>query len=262
MEVKAQEGGHFYDSEGNPCYTVIAKNGNPRPSTLADCRKNNWYPSTTTILGVVAKPGLEAWKIKQAIMSALTLPRLPDESEDDFLVRVEADYKEQGKKAMQKGTDIHASLERAYGGDLYSPEHEVYVASVKKAILDYFGEQKWIAEKSFAHPLGFGGKIDSASLDDETASGIVLDYKTTEFSEEQAKKGKVGGYSDQCMQLCAYSAGLGIQIPRLANVYVSTNNPGLVHILEWSSEDIQKGWEMFTCLLRYWQLEKGYKPNV
>jgi len=255
MEIKQvtpAESTHWYDADGNPAYEVQAKDGSMRPTTLRDARKLNLRPSVTTILGILAKPGLDAWKQNQTIDAALTLPRLEGESLDDFKVRVIQDSKEQGRKASQLGTDIHASLDKAYQGLPYDPEHDVYVKAVQEAVFLKYGDQKWIAEKSFSHPLGFGGKIDLAS------ENIVIDFKTTGFTDPK----KVGGYDEHLMQLAGYATGLCIQNPILANVYASTTVPGLVHIIEYTEEEAKRGWEMFALCLRLWQVSKGYFPNA
>ena len=58
ITVRASESSHWYTREGAPKYTVEAKNGNLRNTTLADARKMNLVPSVTTIIGCAAKPGL------------------------------------------------------------------------------------------------------------------------------------------------------------------------------------------------------------
>jgi hypothetical protein len=100
-------------------YTVKAKDGTDRPTTLRDARKLNLVPSVTTIMSVAAKPGLEAWKMNQMMMAALTLPRAPDEPEADFIDRIQKDAKEQAKMAAERGTAIHEALEKFYEGILY-----------------------------------------------------------------------------------------------------------------------------------------------
>ena len=72
---------HWYGKDGSPRYTVTAKDGSDRPTTLRDARKLSLVPSVTTILKVAAKPGLEMWKLEQMLLAALTLPQRPDEDE-------------------------------------------------------------------------------------------------------------------------------------------------------------------------------------
>jgi len=60
-------------------YTVEAKKGGQRNTTLRDARTMNLVPSVTTILNIAAKPALLAWMQQQVLYAALTLPRRPDE---------------------------------------------------------------------------------------------------------------------------------------------------------------------------------------
>lgn len=267
METKviASESGHWYTKDGESAYEVQAKDGSSRPTTLRDARKNSLVPSVTTILGIISKPGLDAWKQNQAIDSALTLPMLDGESLDDFKIRVIKDAKEQGRNAAQLGTDIHASLDKAYSGKDYDPAHEVYVKAVQEAVFLKYGEQDWMAEKSFAHGLGFGGKIDLACevamIDGSTLAqsntGIVIDFKTSSFTEDKIK---TLGYDEHIFQLAAYATGLCIQRPILANVYVSTVTPGLVFIKEYTQEESDWGWACFSSFLNAWKILKKYQP--
>lgn len=225
-----------------------------RGTTLRDARKLGLYPSVTTVLQVLAKPGLDAWKQQQTILAAMTLPRIEGESLDDFASRVIQDSKAQGQAAAQLGTSIHASLDKAYSGLPYDPEHDVYVKAVQEAIFFRWGPMKWESERSFASPLGYGGKVDLHS------KSIVLDFKTTQFDQEKVDKKQVGGYDEHLMQLAAYDSGLELDCATLANVYVSTSVPGLVHIVEYSPDDSCRGISMFDLALRIWQLQKNYKP--
>ena len=54
---------HWYDREGKPQHFVPSKNGKLRASTLRDARKHGWMPSVTSVLDIMAKPGLDQWKI-------------------------------------------------------------------------------------------------------------------------------------------------------------------------------------------------------
>ena len=70
----AAESGHWYKADGTPAYTVLAKSGAERPTTLRDARTLNLYPSVTTIIRLAAAPGLERWKLNQFGLALLTLP--------------------------------------------------------------------------------------------------------------------------------------------------------------------------------------------
>src|SRR2546430_6066581 len=115
-KVLPSEACHWYTKQGAPCYEVTAQNGTMRPTTLADARKLDLVPSVTTIINSAAKPGLQQWKLQQMLLAALTLPRLGSESIEDFSQRVILDSEEEGKKAMNRGTELHAAIERFISG--------------------------------------------------------------------------------------------------------------------------------------------------
>ena len=236
-------------------YQIEGANGKIRNTTLRDARKHNLIPSVTTILNVAAKPGLENWKMQQVLFAALTLPKRDQESETEYIDRIIADSKEQGRAAADAGTDIHASIENYFDKKVILG-HEEHVRGVEKAIKESFGEHKWICESSFGHTLGFGGKCDmhTRSSDDKW-TGVILDIKTKEFTDPE----KVEGYDEHVMQLAAYRMGLDMLKARCANVFVSRSVPGLVKIIEWSEDDIQRGWKMFSSLLEFWQFKNDYR---
>ena len=76
MKIIPERASHWYFQDGRPCHQVQAKSGNGlRDATLRDARTLGLYPSVTSILNIIAKPQLEAWKQEQGIIAALTLPR-------------------------------------------------------------------------------------------------------------------------------------------------------------------------------------------
>jgi len=249
-EPRASESQHWYTRDGVPRYTVIGKNGKERNTTLRDARTENLVPSVTTILNVAAKPALTAWLMNQVLMAALTLPKLTEESDADYCQRVMQDSKEQGKAAANEGTDIHAAIQGYYEGQVVRA-HEQSVQGCVDRLQSHFGNKPWIAERSFGHELGFGGKAD---LFTNVGDGIVVDVKSKEFSDPD----KVDAYDEHLMQLAAYRVGLGVPKARCANVFVSRSVPGLAVVKEWSAEDIDRGWLMFVHLLTFWQLKNKH----
>ena len=97
--IEREEPSHWYLRDGRPFHSVPTIDGLTRPVTLRDARKTLALPSVTNLLGILAKPGLDAWKVEQGIIAALTLPRDPAEPLDQFAKRVAIDSKEQVVKA-------------------------------------------------------------------------------------------------------------------------------------------------------------------
>lgn len=255
--ARAAESVHWYRLEdGAPQYTVKAKDGSDRPTTLSDARKMNLVPSVTTILKMWPKPGLEVWKNEQLLLAALTLPKRPDEPEKDYIARIVYDSKETAKMAAERGTRVHESIQKWYEGDK-NVDHPQIAAAFEQAVFEHFGtdpHENWDTERPFANTF-YGGKVDlCCSVSPTAPSGIVIDAKTKEFDEDS----KVVGYDEHLMQLAAYRNGLGLPKARCANVFASVTKPGLIRVVEWPEEDLQKGWKMFSLLVQLWRIKNNF----
>jgi hypothetical protein len=248
------ESGHWYRRDGAPCYELPTKQGGTRSVNLRWDRHLGLVPSVTTVLQVVAKPQLETWKVKQGILAALTLPRNPDECDDDYLARVLSDSKEQAKQAAEEGTRIHDAIECSFKGGAVPTKYLPHVRATRQKIAALFpGVDDWIAEASFAHPDGFGGKVDLHS----PSTGIVIDYKGKDgdFSD-----GKKLAY-DQHYQLAAYQRGLVLRRNRCANLFVSRTHPGCVAEHIWTADEIAEGEAIFMDALCLWKKLKRYESG-
>jgi hypothetical protein len=179
------------------------------------------------------------------LLAALTLPRAEGEAEQEWLARVMQDSKATGREAAERGTAIHAVIE-GYFEQMYMPEKPAYLENIDVALKNAFGEQPWLAERSFGHPLGYGGKCDLMAK-----TGFIVDFKTKDTSLE-----KVDVYFEHEMQLAAYREGLGMPTARCAIVFVNgTTNE--VKLIEVAQDRLQKGWECFEHLLRVYQIKNG-----
>ena len=244
-----KESGHWYTQSGEPAYTIIGKNGVERATTLRDAKKENPHlvPGVTTILNCAAKPGLDNWKIDQAILAALTCPRIDDEPEADYLLRIKLDAREQAKKAVERGILIHAWVQQGFEHKPIPHEILLFFSSAAKTLDDECGPTKWICEKSFAAD-GYGGKVDLFFND-------VIDIKTTEKDLTTIKT-----WDEHSLQLAAYRNGLGLYQARCGILYihVKTTESKLIWIPE---VELQRGWRMFTCLKDFWYADKGLEAT-
>lgn len=248
------ETGHWYDRTGKPCYQQTTAKGALRGTDLRDARKLSLVPSVTTVLSVLAKPALETWKVKQGILAALTLPRNPGESDDAYLARVLMDSREQAKAAAEEGTRIHDAIEDSFKGRPVPNTYRRHVDGVHAKLIEMFPDiDDWIAEKSFAHPDGYGGKTDIHS----PSTGIVGDHKGKDgdFSD-----GKRLAY-DQHLQLAPYQRGLLLPRAPCFNLFVSRTHPGKVAGHLWTADQIEQGWQVFSAALELWKRLKAYDPS-
>lgn len=244
---------HWYDRDGSPQYEVKSKSGSMRATTLRDARKFEWVPSVSTIWkDAVASPGLTRYYQDQLFYVMLdAMNYVQDFEGPDFKKKMFALSKEHAIKSAERGTHIHNLLEQQLlTGKCGSqdPNEILMVMQTISKMKEVCGDQDWKVEKSFAHPMGYGGKIDVCS--DEW----VVDFKTKELDE--GKKPDV--YDSYGVQLAAYNHGIGGG-RKLLNLFVSVSSPGYVVDYEW--EERERLFSMFETALNLWKLTKRYDAS-
>jgi len=258
--VTPDQAAHWYTRDGLPLYTVAKKDGTPRNTTLADARKLNLVPSVTGIIGVIAKPALDAWKQEQAILSALTLPRLDGESDDDFARRVVRDSKEQIGKAADKGTEVHAFCEAwIIAANEEERGNTIMPVGMETVCQKWTEWARWgldlsdcTVEEAFASTLGYGGRCDLSGKD-VAGNPIIVDWKT-----QFVKTGKEPNfYETWDLQLSAYAAAVN-RGARRYSVVISTNpeNP-IVSVKEWKDDSFSA----FLSALEIWKYLNSFDPS-
>lgn len=249
---EGSEGGHWY-VPGPPvqcAYEILGANGKWRAPTIRDARKYGWFPGVTTIIRQAAAPGLERWKVRQGIMSALTHPEAQKIADADELMRViEKDSQEEARQARERGSAIHAAIETYYRDGIVDTEYAAYVSGVRTVLHELTGVDDpsiWETEVACCHPYGVGTRID---LFTRELGGWVVDFKGKEFEPGV----EVKGYKEQGQQLAVGKEMLGMPKARAVNLFIARNHPGLVCPYEWPQKDHDKLWRSFCFLLGYWQ---------
>jgi hypothetical protein len=251
--------GHWYMADGTPAHRMATADGNgERITTIRDAKRLGLYPSVTSILGILAKPGLETWKLNQVALATQRTPRQSGESEEYWCNRVRTVAFEQVEEAADLGTMIHGALELAMTGEAYDQALAVYVEPVvtwaKETGLQIVEREIRLVNR--AH--GFAGTSDVFFRYGQNGIGI-LDYKT-----RKTQVGKpVGAYEDQAMQLAAYAATYwgeaNIWRVLAANVFVSTTEPGRMEVVK--HPHLVDHWEAFKLAAAMWRYLRGYDPR-
>ncbi len=287
------ESTHWYRrGTGAECHKIIGRNGKTRSPSLRDAKKGlvcykcngdgfappmtpcdacadspGWtiepygiVPSVTTITkSLGTPPGLVRWLKQQCVLTALTLPRQDGESLDDFAERVlREDADRWSKDAMDLGTRVHDAIEASLKFETLVVEpvvREIWEAWEHWADKALDLKVPPVLELPFATDT-YGGKIDFIGrLKDGRLA--ILDWKTC-----TTKGGKVTPYPEHGEQLAAYKRGAlsrGFAPDVIANVYLSTNEPGVVHYHEWDINACTRRWwhkHDYYCESNNWHPEK------
>jgi len=245
--------------------------GQPRPTTLRDARKLGLVPSVTNILGVIAKPELTSWLQEQAVMAALTLPRMAGESEDAFAKRIVADSQTTRDGAADFGTAFHHGAERVAHTLEVDPKHPA--AEWLRHYRDWYQANalglRWTEKILVQDEWGYAGTADL--LIDHAVHGLTLvDLKTTKMGSKNgavraapattARPNRAKPYKSWCYQLAAYRRALGESV-KCMNLVVNSNEPSAPVEHVWAEDEIERGRRAFESAWNLWVIEKGYDPS-
>lgn len=252
MQIITQksESAHWYSRDGQPQHTIIGKStGRPRPTTIADARKNDWLPSTTSVLKCLHKPALQRWMIGQAVLAVMTATRNDGEAVDAFIDRVlnqEEQQHQEAAKARDLGSDIHAAVESCLTGGDCLPELEPYVRPAMAAIQDLkakHGLEVLHTEKILVGD-GYAGMADL--ILGRPGFQVVLDFKASKTLP------KTEPWHEHQLQLSSYAGCLTVDNRDVFNLYISTTEPGKIALLNagpWKEIYLNQ----WKPLLAYWK---------
>lgn len=271
-EIKAApvfEGGHWYTRDGSPAYTQPKSDGSgERPTTLRDAKKLKLLPSVTTVLGVLDKPQLTLWKVKNAIRAAAEVARADGEELEAWVERVTAKAGEPVAEAADLGTRIHEAIELACKGAEWDSESlGVFVAPVLGWLVGKLGGGGRIIAQEEVIVLpkwGYAGRVDLAV---EDGGGIlwVVDWKSRKTRAGESDTAAFAPYPTQKMQLAAYAAKWAIleergwDKVRCVNVITSSTEPGRFGVAV--HDGAEYAWGAWMDTLSVWRWSKGYDPR-
>ena len=252
--VQTDQAGHWYTEQGESAHVVIGKNGNERNTTVADARKMGLLPSVTSVLGIMDKPQLTSWKIEQAIMSSLTLPKEDNETLEEYARRVVKDSKQSTTKAAEHGTRMHEQAENILMGRPTCKDEDLqpYIKTFKEWA-DANVEKTYWCEKALVG-AGYAGRCD-AYVRLKGIGDAIMDLKNRKVNPRYSPF-----YNTDTAQIYAYIAAC--ENPKAAGVSVvlASNDPELIKHKVWDKEELHEAGIAFQAMLKVWAWAKQYVP--
>jgi hypothetical protein len=222
-------------------------------------------PSVTSIIGILDKPQLTRWKMREVAKAAIAIPGPQgDEPVERFADRaIEAAMSQVGE-AADLGSRIHAAIENLMRGGAEEPSEELrpYV----KPVLDWMrqvGVKVTHSEIVLVNAVhGFAGRVDALfTWGDAFGKMGILDFKTKKTKEGE----KVEAYDEHTLQLAAYAAthygAEHLQHVVAANLFISSTEPGRLEVVKHDKGKLVAAYEAFTQMCAVWRFRKGYDPR-
>jgi hypothetical protein len=253
---------HWYSLDGKPCHTVPTKDGgDKRNTTLRDARKLNLLPSVTNIIGILDKPQLTKWKMREVAKAAIAIPGPQgEEPVERFADRAIEAAMSQVSDAADLGTKIHDAIENLMRGSAEQPSEEMrpYV----KPVLDWMrqvGVKVTHSEIVLVNAVhGFAGRVDALfTWGDGMGKMGILDFKTKKTKEGE----KVEAYDEHVLQLAAYAAthygATHLQHVVAANLFISSTEPGRLEVVKHDKAKLVAAYEAFSRCVRCGGFARG-----
>jgi antitoxin component HigA of HigAB toxin-antitoxin module len=150
------------------------------------------FPSTTTIIEVLAKPGLSAWS-RRIIIEAVRELVANGADIEEALQLAESEPERRRDTAGLKGVQVHEAIAAALAGDPYPPEMAPWVEA-GRSFLDDFGLQVVAIERVLVSKRhGFAGSCDVVALGVDGGL-VVIDWKTGRYAHLPEAALQVGAY--------------------------------------------------------------------
>lgn len=242
-------GGHWRTRDGELILSVPNKTKDGyHTTTLRDARVLGLNPSVTTVLQIIDKPLVDAWKVEKALDAYIAHPlqgkAAAIESMRDIV-----------REASELGTAIHAAIEQGFRGQ--ESVRDMRIAHIVKGFWQWYstsGLDCHESEHTFVNlDLGYNGTVDfEGTLNGEE---VIADFKTDDSETLRDFQYHEPEYS---LQLAGYDIGLGQNRKRLS-IKISRQVPGLVGVKVWA--DNERWNEAWLSLFRSWQYVKNYYPG-
>jgi len=254
--VQAESGGHWYSENGESAHVVIGKNGKERNTTVADARKMGLLPSVTSVQGILHKEQLVSWRIEQAIMSALTLPREDGEDLGEYAKRVVKDSREQTTKAADHGSTMHVCMEDILLGRPVSRDETLapYIKTFTEWAEKNVEKTHW-CERALVGP-GYAGRCD-AYVRLKGIGDAVIDLKNRKVNK---KYNTPPFYPTDAQQLWAYRNASENPQAACVSVVLASNDPEYIEHHQWDEDELYQAGIAFCAMQKVWAWVKGYTP--
>jgi hypothetical protein len=279
--------GENEQGEPIPVYDIEGKNGNMRPTRVADMPVFDLVPSVTEVnSAVLVNYFLQQWKLEE-LAKWCALNPIGEESQEEYVKKALEGGATVSRNAMDFGTIFHDTAEKyAFDRNCEIPIEVYPFWPTFKAWFDENIVEVIAVEKPVVcRPFGIGGKLDMIAVHKQHGL-ITCDFKTQGVKTMHLKRGdekRITWYDSWVCQLALYSAmldittqppeeqeqwardtiaeGLSCCAPKCLSVVIDSKEPGLVEEKLWPPEKADWGLRLALQCIRVWQTNNNYEPK-
>lgn len=215
-------------------------------------RKTGAFPSVTSIIEMWPKPWLEPYIQRQMWQAAITTPRQPQMTDDEFFDECLKWSEEHRLKAADRGTRIHRCI---HGTQKPEPDIAPFFDAFVKWDNNEGGAPIW-QEKTLVNSVwAYAGQADRLV---EKLDGVCLDdFKTSAVKD----KSRPPFYDNYPIQLAAYRTAWAQPGVKCRSIVINTLEPEAPYVRVWSPEELDEGWHRFKLCYEMFVSLKKYDPR-
>lgn len=257
-----RESGRWYRRDGRPVNEILSADGKRmiRPSVI-HARKYGFLPSVTSIIRILDKPGLRSWRDEQVILAALSMPRKPEQTDEQWVEAILKDAQKQVETAADKGKDWHGVIENALLGRMPLQPTEVELNVIKACgdwLLQELGEGYTVVVERSVVGEGWCGTPDIVAQDRDLTKTLLCDIKTVD--DESDLLGKEKPYKEWLYQIAPYWRATDADDANCWELILGRES-GKIRFHRWPAEEVRgKGWRGFSLLRQFWAVDNDYDP--
>ena len=218
-------------------------------------------PSPTTVLSLFKGEGLIQYFKRQMFEAAVTTPRQPGWTDEEFFQACKKWADEHGQKARDKGGDFHDEIQKFHMGKFLpigeqNPMMAAYVEWYDRYVAQTLGTEMVVIGD------GYAGRLDHlCELKDGRIA--ITDTKSQDIS---TKKGRFNYYPEWVLQLAAYAGAINRfpgpaegSVDALLSICISSKPPYVVEAYTWP-KPVAYYHDLFMGCLKLWKEISDYWP--
>jgi len=255
LRAARRQSAHWHQRDGTPVETVPAKDGTPRPATIADARELNLLPSVSEIMTALNRPGLTEFRMQEAVLAALAWPRTQG---DDPAALVQPILNSLREPPL-KPADLAAALRTALTDPGEYTEQIEGIMTAFRVWAGKLGAVYWQSKPVFSNALGYAAVPDLVALTSDR-NLTVFNVRAQPF---YGQKNPQPRFTDDAAVSAAGSLALVARSGlRACTLVIDTAPPHRVFERHWTQRELRHGLRIFNAVFTVWRIIKGYDPRT